>query len=381
MSIVMNGNPKQQIRILLFLVFTALLLGIYFSAPLWFGDRHFPKIPIPGFQFGDDVFDIVACVLFLAALFAALLRPGKKFFFYLFFGAAIFLMARDQNRLQPWVLQFLFFVAACFPNEKNKPEIMFRNICLIFGGVYFWSGIHKININYFTETSEWIMEPLGRLTGMSPEAAGKTGYLIPLIEIVLGFGFLFKRTLKLTAWVSLLMHGVILLLIGPLGKNFNPVIYPWNLGLMAMLYWVIRNIQEEKEAYSFKFWISRKHLAFLIPVWILPLFSIFGIYDNYPAWKLYSGNSPNGYVFLSEQVISRLPGEIQNLVQEKAGQKYIYINYWSLMELGVPSYPEPRVFKKTRAYLLKYADSPDEVPLLISDEFIFFQKQEDRIIR
>lgn len=71
---------------------------------------------------------------------------------------------------------------------------------IAFIGIYFWSGIHKVNAGFITNTlPELIVPDLGPLS-----------YSIPLIEALLGVGLIFISTRKISVLLLLGMHFLIL---------------------------------------------------------------------------------------------------------------------------------------------------------------------------
>jgi hypothetical protein len=63
------------------------------------------------------------------------------------------------------------------------------------------------------------------------------GLLLPLAEAAIGVGLLFPRT-RGVAWVgAVLMHALVLLSIGPVGRSYNAIVWPWNAAMIAPVCW------------------------------------------------------------------------------------------------------------------------------------------------
>lgn len=84
---------------------------------------------------------------------------------------------------------------------------------------------------------------------------------------------------------------------------------------------------------------------------------------------------------MSDEVKSKLDPKIGKMVDIKDGIPYIYINNWSMEELGVPSYPEKKVYLKARDFFYKYSVDSTEIILLITDKFNLLDTNKQEIIK
>jgi hypothetical protein len=106
---------------------------------------------------------------------------------------------------------------------------------------------------------------------------------------------------------------------------------------------------------------------------VMPALSFFDLWDHYLSSALYSGNISSGAVYLNDAAFDRLPDTIQDYVYEEGPNlNRLDILDWSLGEMNVPSYPEPRVFKNVARVICGYASNDPSVELVIQGKLAFF---------
>ncbi|MCZ8286703.1 MAG: hypothetical protein O9353_14720, partial [Bacteroidia bacterium] len=95
-----------------------------------------------------------------------------------------------------------------------------------------------------------------------------------------GIGLLVKPLRFVALPLVILMHVFILLMLGPAGKSFNYVIWPWNIVMILLCLLLYGNIKQERFFdSSFLF----KHVSFylvILVMLILPIFSFSNTYDS-----------------------------------------------------------------------------------------------------
>jgi hypothetical protein len=167
------------------------------------------------------------------------------------------------------------------------------------------------------------------------------------------------------------MHVFILFSIGPLGHDWNTIVWPWNVAMMAfvvILFW-------RAEGFSARHILvpraplgaSLFHGLILLLFGVMPLFSFFGLWDSYLSASLYSDNIKRATLHISESVKDRLPETVRGSVNTSGASDSSTINIteWSYKELNVPPYPEDRVFKNAARHVCAYAEEPSEVTLMV----------------
>jgi uncharacterized membrane protein YphA (DoxX/SURF4 family) len=246
------------------------------------------------------------------------------------------------------------------------------NTCrLLVASIYFWSGFQKMNLIFVSEIFPWMIEPF--VKNWAPELkhwANATGFAVPLLEAAMGISLLVPRLRKMAIGLALAMHSFILLCLGPLGQNWNTVVWPWNIAMA--LFVIILFVGTENKSLRAMFFTSRFvfHKIVLVLFAIMPLLSFFDLWDSYLSASLYSGNIKRAYVFIEQNVKEKLPIAAQKYA-EKTGSRTDYrlkIIDWATEELGVPPYPEKRVFRQIAKDFCGYANHASDVKLIIQSK-------------
>jgi hypothetical protein len=259
--------------------------------------------------------------------------------------------------LYPWGAQDL---------KKREAAL---NVCrLIVASTYFWSGLQKLNASFVDEVFPWLVEPLVALLPGSPrELIYPLGIAVSFIETGIGIGLL-TRFRNVAVILALGMHIFILFSLGPFGHDWNTVVWPWNVAMMAFVVILFWRAEDFSARHVLVPGTSLFHGLVLLLFGVMPLFSFFGLWDSYLSASLYSGNTKNATIYVSEAVKNKLPGTIRDLAlkSEADGTNAVSISDWSFKELNVPPYPEDRVFKNVARHVCAYAEEPSGVTLAIS---------------
>lgn len=361
---------KKKISITIITKITALacLASMLLSYKLWLGDRMFPLIPVfdflPNFQ---HPFDIILFIIALLLLICILVFKNPQKFIIAFISIAIILSILDQNRWQPWFYQYvlMFFVLSFYDFNKNDnkhSEAIVTILKLMIGAIYFWSGLQKLNPHFITDTYPWLMEPItNHMTENGIRNIDWLGKAFPLVEISTGIALFIARTKKIAVTLLFLMHLFILYVLGPFGHNYNPVVWPWNVAMMLFAYFLfIKSDSFKISQIKNMFQFHSIKIAFILFI-MLPLFNFFNSWDSYLSHNLYTGNTCNGVIYISDAVESKLPPEIKQYSKGEMNLNQITIKYWCMMELGVPAYPEKRNFAAVTKTFYKYATDSAEI--------------------
>jgi hypothetical protein len=352
----------------------ALLVEFLLSPKLWVASRVYPLTPI--FEWLPTVpplIDRLWLVLLLFLLLAIVVARRARVYIIAFVVLAGLLSLFDQSRWQPWFYQFVFMLAALvlYPWGEQDPQKREAtlNICrLIVACTYFWSGFQKLNTSFVEDVFPWLVAPLvALLPGSLEELTRPLGIAIPFVEASIGVGLL-TRFRNAAVILALGMHVFILLCIGPFGHDWNTIVWPWNVAMIAfvvILFWRVEGFSAKRVLIPLT---SPFHGLALLLFGIMPLFSFFGFWDSYLSASLYSGNTKGATIYVSEAVKSRLPETIRDLAlkSEAGGTNLVSIADWSFKELNVSPYLESRVFKNAARHVCAYTEQPAEVKLVIS---------------
>ncbi len=330
------------------------LLGIasavLLSLNLWAGLRWFPKAPLIKSVVGlQPPWDYLQIIVFFVQLILCVLHKKKMLMCCLIIFAA-YLCIEDQNRLQPWFFNYICILGVLLfykqrVDEPNNYISVFISLQVFVALIYIYSGIQKLNPLFATETFKWIIEPLNAVfTQRQMSLFAKLGVIVPWFEILTGLGLLIKPLRFLVLPLLISMHVFILLVLGPLGKSFNYVIWPWNIVMIILCLLLFSKVKAER---FFDISILFKSYAFylvLTVMLILPFFSLTNQYDSYLSSSLYSGNTHNCKIILSDKVYNKLPLYIKSFVIKNDDYNQLAVKNWAMTELHSPCLPEYRVF-------------------------------------
>ncbi len=323
-------------------------IGILLSIKLWYANRLFPLCPlIDGFPVFPKSIDTLQPFLLIGGLIVGMFLRNRALFIGLLLLLLILLL-QDQMRWQPWVyLYFCMLLPFAILRKDTKHLLPFFQILLI--GVYFWSGVHKIGPGFNEGTFDRMLEYLFLMEDASArQELHFLGYLIPIIEILIAIGLLFRKTRFLAVFGAIATHLIILTYL--IIEDHNSVVYPWNIAMIVFVivsFYKSENVLKLSEIQD----KTSKALVGLATVFylVLPAFNFVGWWDNYLSFKLYSGTNGQFCVGLDMRHYQKVDPSLHAYfwtVDEPNGNYWIYVSKWAFEELNVPFYPEMRVFKK-----------------------------------
>jgi len=185
-----------------------------------------------------------------------------------------------------------------------------------------------------------------------------------IFEFATGIALLIRRFRPAAVIFAIAMHAFILLILGPAGRHFNIVIWPWNLAMIAFL--LILFFRREiiwRPSPPFQ-----KVVLFLFG--ILPALTFFHLWDDYLSSALYTGNVDTGVIYLTDDAFEQLPEKIQDHVDDEGPNRAaLNINDWSFAELNVPAYPAIRIFKNVATHVCSYVSNGTGIELVIHTKF------------
>jgi hypothetical protein len=377
-------SPLRRLLILKWVICTALLAGLAISPRLWITDRAFPTVPafseLP--ELPNWLCLALSCAMALFVALAALLpRPRLLLLAIPTCGAILVLF--DMNRLQPWFYQYLLMILALGLVRWDLSDDRYAKqalaICgVILGFLYIWSGIQKANPAFAANVFPWLLEPLSKVVG---EAATRqlatSAIVVPVFETLIGILLIVPWTRTMGLFGAVGMHLLLLFLLGPFGHDYNSVIWPWNLAMLAMALVIFFGNEEPVLRPA---WSPMLGKAVIVLVGFLPILSFFERWDNYTSASLYSGRTRDGWIMLSEPAANRLaemltPAENSRLDQVFDGYS-LDASSWSMAELNVPLYPEKRVYEGIAQKLRMIAMSHDDVTLLVTERPSLFHEED-----
>jgi hypothetical protein len=327
-------------------VCAAFFAGFALSWKLWFVGRTYPLSPmlpfLPGVPTGFDLLLLpVACIAL--GMYAVRAHRVAGFIFLGLLAVACFF---DINRLQPWVWQYALFLGALLAGgSEGEVRGSWRTIV---GCTYLWSGILKLNPRFLASGASWMLQPF--VAPIGPDAAVLVAFAMLLIEIAVGVLLLANVASRVAASVGILMHLFILLSIGPLGHDWNSVVWPWNVFMIValLLLWLAPTEMAGEPVKAARRTAYGKFL--LVAVGILPLFAVFGWWDSYLSFALYTANVDQSSLIIPADSLAAFPRSAVGAALPVLEGMAIDLMPWAMHDLNVPPYPEERAYKGVLRY-------------------------------
>lgn len=377
-SVLLRGslNADERLRWLRAVVAAGFIAGVLGSVPLWIATRRsYPLTPVsgnlPALAFP---FDYLLLGTLLLALVLAGARRARGERAYLFLSVTLFalLAALDQSRLQPWAYQYALMLAAlaCSPGNEDDGEthrFALSALAVILASVYFWSGVQKLNTGFTTGELPALVNPfLRRLPGNLDAYPRPLGFALGITEAAIGVGLLMRRFRRYALTLACVLHlGVLAMLVA---LNRNSVVWAWNVVMIVIVLLLFRGYDPAPLALHLR---GKRRITYAVVValcGVLPFLNFFHLWDSYLSWALYSGNTTTATVRVSDNIKTNFPDDVQQLMKtDSRGEHVLYLYHWSMAELNVPPYPEPRVYKSVARELCRPAREPSDVRLAVRE--------------
>ena len=373
----LNSSTAERLTRLKVVLSLALLCGFLLSYKLWLSTRDYPLTPVadflPALPAPSDYLAFALLLLLLAGIGLSGARPRKLIVSCVVLIALFGLW--DQSRWQPWCYQYVFMLLAlaCYSwraDDRDGRESALNACAFVVAGVYFWSGLQKVNPAFVRELFPTLVEPYMRHL---PASLGVASYwlapVVPLAEVGVGVGLLSRKFRTHAILLALALHLSVLALFVPLRRN--AVVWPWNVAMMCfvlLLFW--RRGQQtalQRHALAGNGQLLSK-LALLL-FWVMPVFSFFGYWDAYLSSSFYSGKTIYGFIRVSAEVKESLPPTAQRYTGGRAadGLLYVDVTRWSFGELNVPPYPAERIYRNIADKICARAPRPAQIALELHD--------------
>ena len=334
-----------------------LAASIALSRPLWGMLRELPPAPLLPLPPLPDALSPWSMPLLLALLALALVP--RRWTPLPFMVVAGMLVLWDQTRLQPWLYQGVLFLGAFALSDRPRPVLQ-----LVLAATYFWSGISKLNPDFGQGVLPWAVAATGSRASLPVEWLAPLGMAVGVLEAAIGVGLLLPRARRAAAVAAAVMHGLLLLALGPLGHGWNPVVWPWNLGMAALvllLFW------DEASGSRRILWSPDwYHRALVVLVGILPALHPVGFWDAYLSFSLYSLNVDEAWL-AAERAAAPSLGPNARAVAETGTDGRLIVRFlpWAMRDVRTPPYPERRAYLVAFRVLCERAVHPGDLRLIV----------------
>ncbi len=338
-------------KIGLHLTIIAFITSIIMKPALWLSDTSFPLVPIfDNFPNPSMLVSKIVLVFFLVLLLLFFISQ-KKLIAILLLSLVTYLFIIDINRLQPsfYIMALLLFCYAFQESSKFSNHL----VLLLFAAVYFWSGVHKLNI-YFLDV--WLNGLNNRIPFVPYFLRVGFTYSIPILEASFGLSLLFKTTRKIGCLLLILMHLIILTAFFFMKTGSNVV--PINLLMIGILFTVIYSVND---SFNDIIPFSSQKAILIIVVWLLPFTNFLGFWDHFVSFSIFSGKPKYAYIVINDAKLEKeLSKSFKPYIMDYNNQKIISISGLAYDKKGIMIYPETRVYEKIKDYFDSFSSAKDK---------------------
>jgi hypothetical protein len=368
---------------------------------LWFAASDFPAVPI--FSFLTDVPQIVdrivSGLLVTSLLFdtgAAAVRVARRSdsarsvqigracdsVFALSAGMLILL---NQHCLQPWMYHLLILTPLLWPHaprpvasadsKRSEDEtcptggsVDYSRQAIIWltASIYVWSALSKLDWSFLHSHGPKFINAICEAAGLSTQFWSDWTWLIAAAtlsvgELLVGVAFLFRKSRACGLTVSVVMHLLLMVAVGPWGLDHEVGVLLWNGYFVAqnvILFLAERRLGTASDLPGTDPVIGSSHTGragrgtpqrvvslVVVGAILFPAARAVGYCDTWPAWAVYASSPARILVQVRDNEVERLPKTIRQFVESRRindGWSWLRIDLWSLAATGTPIYPEDR---------------------------------------
>jgi hypothetical protein len=349
-------QPHLRLRWTLRITSVGLLAGIAMSPRLWIeGNRLYPHAPLVPLADMPLAAEVALLLLVVTGLALGLTERSRS---RVAIGVALIalamLVASDQSRLQPWVYEDALLLAvlgsAASPADDQHQRTALRICRSLLVALYFWGAVQKMNLSFVTHT--W-PDFVGGIAARHALWLQSVGWAPPLAELGIALTLASRRLRRIGIAGAVLLHVTNVAIL--LASGENSVVWAWNAAMAATVMALFAGEDLALPKASRKRPRLREW-AVLALAWVMPALSFWGFWDSYLSAALYSGNTLQAVIVISQASIAALPKVIRRNTWQQTAPAFIDLNRWSYDELNVPAYPAERVLRLValracRAYL------------------------------
>lgn len=346
------------------LIAVTLLVTIALTPALWFSQGSFPVVPASSW-IPPVLFPILGFLIVLGALLTLIEKNPSRLplvISLILVAAALCNILRALPFYYMYALMLFALGAGVRRGQLAHVPNVFR---LMLVSTYIWSGLLKINRSFVRDGFLYIADPLLQVLPDSVHwVFAILAVLVPFLEILFGIGLLFSKTERGCAWGLIAMHLFILAMFGPLGRNMNSSVWPWNLCMIALL-WLLFVKHREPRSIA-KLWnhsFFPQTVIFVVYL-ICPALNFIGYWPDYLSHSLYSYATPEAKVTLPHSLAPKLPASAREVAADLPDDRaQVDIILWSYRDLNAPPFPAMRVYRAAAVTLCRSLEWPTDLTL------------------
>ena len=318
--------------------------SLWAEAGSW-GVRAYPRVPLlPGFSLPPNLersFWVALC----ACCFGFGVTRAWRSCGVIFAGLFALAVVADVNRLSPYWFNYLCLGGVLYFQRADEPDsdTWLRPTLMILGVQYLWAGINKANPAYLGGGFMWFTEPYFP-PARTPVLIVIGLFLSPLIEMALGIGLFFRRSIIYAACLAAIMHAGLLVILGPLGRNWGAGVWPWNLGLLVLLAIVALKLRNSSAPWRP---LNPRELMFVLVLATVPVWNLFGNGLFFASYRMYTYNETSGMLYLEENLNASVDRWRQAVVLEQGKRvSKVDLLFWAVTSGTQDVYFEAPIYKR-----------------------------------
>ena len=343
--------------------FTLVLMGM--TGPLWQAHTLFPQVPLmtmaiswptwAGWCALGGMVASVATLLWLSQIGQQInSQAWRQAASLTLFACYVLLVIINQQRLQPWAYQFVvgLLILSCM-----SAECAIQWFRLLVISIYFYSALSKFDLTFLQTLGQQLLDGLLQAMHIAGhDWSWNTRLTIvamfPLVELLTACGLACHKTRPAALVLSLILHTLLLLALGPLGLDHHRGVLGWNVYFIIQNIILFRPLRESHKLTHHSKGNKQKWMTVsgLIKsgstlVLIAPCLGWVGYFDHWPSWELYATHHDRLTLFITEAEIHRLPPSIRPFIdapQTPHRWCRVRMDRWSLETLKTPLYPQSR---------------------------------------
>ena len=286
------------------------------------------------FQLGDGLTSILGAFTFtfpILGLFVNV-RIAKWLLITAVFLYTILILF-DLHRLTPYMIVY-FGIFSSLILLKYDSSVLFTALLIIASGIYIFSGLHKLNAGFVTDIA-----PRLWFHSLPFSYNNSIGYSLAILETVAGLFLLIPLVRKFASILLIVMHLIIIWKLGPWKLDWNYIVIPWNVMMIAVLIFIFR----KSSFCKFKIGAARGLIITLgFFFWLLPAISQVTWIPENLSMMLYSGKSKSGYLIIDKKAdrfkpYDRTPDKEKMLIS---------LQQYSMEERGIALHPELEIYNE-----------------------------------
>ena len=328
------------------------------SWPLWLAKGDFPRVPfVSGWSEPTGWLNWVRFGMLVGALAALALGRGGRWAWLITLGCLVWCILGDQNRLQPWVQQYLAVALAFVLFRPANALAIARWYAVV---LYAASGLSKLDASFVDELGQTFLLTLGHQVSLTPESWPSrirtvATLVMPLGEVLIAVALISTRTRWVGLTGSVVQHLGTIAVLGPWALDHSTIVLVWNGSMIV----------ENLALFSgdSRGWSPRERVVFGVASLVVALVigERWGWIDSWPGHALYANHAERTIIAWPEDRSDDLPPAIQRWLgpPDVEGLRRLNLTGWSRAERGVPVYPQNRVACGIAEALVKrYAAAP-----------------------